>query len=449
MGLFGNKKSPEEKQRETEINEILSRFDGGILSNSPYFDFIAHDYVEIHESGNVSFANGNFKSILKKEMLNEKLSENNLEKRVIELLQLDWTHLFFNKNKVDTSIFHTQNDIIEYFGDKYNSDKFIKNQEKIKNSHIKFKEKQEKKKQENIEKNDYNNEIKRIMDNGYYKCKFGYYNINQNDINEIIELEIEKNVLVIENIEDRVNELIDEKENLDEIKEELMKISPIEDKSSGIDDENKNFNETIDNSKTLKNKNAEKNEYDFSCDIEEIRTNWAGEKRKDRRKCNVKVLDDRVILYKTGVFIKSDLGNRTVYFSDITGIDFDKAGLFHITDSINIVIKGGENITLIYVKEENFNLINSKWTEYKKNIDKPQNTTILETRPTETLSIADELAKYAELYEKGVLTEDEFIAIKQNLIGNSIESPKFYCTNCGAEISDDSKFCSNCGNPVE
>lgn len=208
---------------------------------------------------------------------------------------------------------------------------------------------------------------------------------------------------------------------------------------------------------------AEESEYDFFCDIEEIRTNWAGEKRKDRRRCNVKVYDDRFILYKTGIFIKNDLGNRTVYYCDITGMDFDKAGLFHVTSSINIVIRGGEQITLIYVDESHFQLLNSKWREYKENIGKPQTAQI--QQDISTASNADELLKYAELYEKGLLTKEEFDLKKSELLSSDkpvnaeetssmdetapkTEQKNKFCSNCGSRVEMNSKFCSNCGSKL-
>ena len=55
MGLFRNKKSNEEKQHEKEINELLSKLDGKLLSNSPRFDYIAYNYVEIGGFGDVIF----------------------------------------------------------------------------------------------------------------------------------------------------------------------------------------------------------------------------------------------------------------------------------------------------------------------------------------------------------------------------------------------------------
>ena len=71
------------------------------------------------------------------------------------------------------------------------------------------------------------------------------------------------------------------------------------------------------------------------------------------------------------------------------------------------------------------------------------------------------LFKYAELYEKGLLTKDEFDLKKSELLSNKStveehahtedeivqieESTNRFCPNCGSEVEIDSKFCSDCG----
>lgn len=194
-----------------------------------------------------------------------------------------------------------------------------------------------------------------------------------------------------------------------------------------------------------KSKKIKKNEqnYDFICSIDEVRTNWRGVEKEDRRRCYVKVLEDRLILDKTGIMIRSDLGTRTIYFSDISSIDFDKSGMFHVTNSVKLIMRGGEFITLIHVGPKDYDLINNKWKLYKEN---QHNTKNLNSNSSQ--NTADDLLKYAELYEKGLLTDDEFKSFKQKLLNDSIESSSKFCGNCGAEISEDSKFCMNCGTKI-
>lgn len=72
---------------------------------------------------------------------------------------------------------------------------------------------------------------------------------------------------------------------------------------------------------------------------------------------------------------------------------------------------------------------------------------------------ADELLKWYELYEKGVITSEEFQQKKNEIMdGIEISSAEsnnennylsfIFCTNCGARISSDSKFCTNCGERI-
>lgn len=87
-------------------------------------------------------------------------------------------------------------------------------------------------------------------------------------------------------------------------------------------------------------------------------------------------------------------------------------------------------------------------------IDKHQDTS--ETNVDSNNSLVNELEKITNMYEKGLLTDREFIAMKQNIIGNKNSDVKTetnksvkFCSNCGSEIIDDSKFCINCGTQLK
>ena len=240
----------------------------------------------------------------------------------------------------------------------------------------------------------------------------------------------------------KVQELNQKEKPQKVIKTENKALKFVEDKLNNfINDGNDSPKEIITEPKKIKKDNEE---YDFSCSIDEVRTNWRGIEKEDRRKCYVKVLNDRLILDKTGIMIQSDLGSRTIYYSDISSIDFDKSGVFHVTNSVKIIMRGGEFITLIHVNQLKYNLINRKWKKYKENKDNVKNSNLDESQ-----SLADELIKYSELYEKGFISEDEFNTLKQKLINSPTESSNNYCGNCGAEIVDDSNFCTNCGNKIK
>lgn len=106
--------------------------------------------------------------------------------------------------------------------------------------------------------------------------------------------------------------------------------------------------------------------------------------------------------------------DRTIFFKDITSIGYSN-------EEIQLILVNNEKLILnaekSYNKNENiekfYNSLNSAWEKFKNNENEK---TIATTEKTE-ISAADELMKYAELYEKGLLTEEEFDAMKKKLLG--------------------------------
>ena len=136
------------------------------------------------------------------------------------------------------------------------------------------------------------------------------------------------------------------------------------------------------------------------------------------------------------------------YFN-ITSIDFDARGKFHLSSGVIINTKSAEHIQLKFVGEKNYALLNDAFEDYMK---KPKETAIISKS-----SKADDLVKYAELYEKGLISEEEFNKLKNEIIhGESNpnfnedmesdnEENKKFCPTCGSEVEIDSNFCSDCG----
>lgn len=169
------------------------------------------------------------------------------------------------------------------------------------------------------------------------------------------------------------------------------------------------------------------------------------------------------------------MGSRKLYFYNITSIDFDARGKLHASSSAIINTKSAEHVQLKFVTKENFDLMNNALESYLNKTHKPQQTAPIQQNIS-TTSNADELLKYAELYEKGLLTKEEFDMKKAELLGvNTVDDseteiheegyslkqeyaeqngitivddkPKF-CPNCGTPIDEGSKFCTNCGNKL-
>lgn len=118
--------------------------------------------------------------------------------------------------------------------------------------------------------------------------------------------------------------------------------------------------------------------------------------------------------------------------------------------------KSAEYVQLKYIKREYFDLMNNAFESYLEKIHNPPTKVVQES--VSSTSAAEELVKYAELYEKGLLTKEEFDLKKSELMGgestsmkqdnNIEESRSKYCPECGCEVETDSKFCSNCGNKL-
>lgn len=82
---------------------------------------------------------------------------------------------------------------------------------------------------------------------------------------------------------------------------------------------------------------------------------------------------------------------------------------------------------------------------------------VIDENLIEDNDIDDPLLKYAELYEKGLLTKEEFEMKKAELLYSNKnekvslksedipENKHLFCGNCGTPIDADSNFCINCG----
>lgn len=89
------------------------------------------------------------------------------------------------------------------------------------------------------------------------------------------------------------------------------------------------------------------------------------------------------------------------------------------------------------------------------------NTNTTESNINNTVNSEDKfekLIKLGEMYDKGLLTDEEFASLKQELLsGNNqdatntleeVEPLENTCVNCSAEISPDDAFCSECGTKI-
>jgi hypothetical protein len=145
-------------------------------------------------------------------------------------------------------------------------------------------------------------------------------------------------------------------------------------------------------------------------------------------KTEYKGYNGTLIISDTGVEIKKNLlsglfhGNKTISYHTIAAVQFKEAGM--VAGYIQVEPFGShqqKNTALGVSQDENticFHVWggkNKKFTEAKKIIEQK----IAEARNagTKKETGADELEKYAQLRDKGVITEDEFKQKKKQLLG--------------------------------
>ena len=140
----------------------------------------------------------------------------------------------------------------------------------------------------------------------------------------------------------------------------------------------------------------------------------------------IKWKNTQLMFIENGLTVKST--GQVVLYGDVKEVVIGQKGFLH-----TIVTIVAENNSGLVCKVANVNA----WA-FKSIVEENMGR-------NETHNAADEadvLLKYADLFEKGLLTREEFEAKKHEIMGT--QKPKF-CSNCGASIENDSAFCSNCG----
>ncbi len=148
----------------------------------------------------------------------------------------------------------------------------------------------------------------------------------------------------------------------------------------------------------------------FRCTLEERRYSTFSNTNDRRVETGYIILnDDYLEICKEGVFIKSNLGSRKVYLKNVASIDFDKRGIFDLSSSVVINFKSSEFVELKNISKEDAESLVELYEDFINRDNAPVNNTV---------SSADELMKYAELYEKGLLTEEEFNQVKKDILNS-------------------------------
>ena len=139
----------------------------------------------------------------------------------------------------------------------------------------------------------------------------------------------------------------------------------------------------------------------------------------------LKVYEDRIMITHSGVlnfFAMGIKGDKTIYYSDLTAVQFKKAGWTagHIQFSL---LGGRESVGGVFAasSDENTITINSKDNEIAEKMVTYIQEKIKEARSPKVVSTAtsaaDEIMKLKNLLEMGIITQEEFDSKKKQLLG--------------------------------
>lgn len=152
---------------------------------------------------------------------------------------------------------------------------------------------------------------------------------------------------------------------------------------------------------------------EFKCLLQEERERITTDKTTDTQDALATVFDDRITIKKIGMFSKMNKGSKTVLFQDITSIDLDLG----ITYNYIVLTMAGSPGVILQQYDKNqiqkfYDLLHYKYQTYKTNFSSNNPVNV-----TSTVSDTEELLKWHELKEKGVITEEEFEAKKKQILG--------------------------------
>lgn len=147
----------------------------------------------------------------------------------------------------------------------------------------------------------------------------------------------------------------------------------------------------------------------FECTIEEMRyTTLSNTNQRNVQHGFVGVYDDKLVIAKQGVFIKSDLGSRVVYFKNIASIDYDEKGIFGLSRNLIINMKSNEHVQLKNINDHDSLIVVDTFNKFMEGDG--------ESSTVEKANIMDELLKAKELLDSGLLTREEFEKLKEKLL---------------------------------
>lgn len=163
-----------------------------------------------------------------------------------------------------------------------------------------------------------------------------------------------------------------------------------------------------------------------------------------------------LLFIEDGIRVKST--GHVILYEDIKKVILGEKGrLFSI---VSVITNSGENF--VY-RTGNQNAVASK-SIIEDNMPKinpnitPKTVESNDNVANKSNDEADILLKYAELYEKGLLTKEEFEMKKAELFNSNHDSSNsefdedyekevevHFCSSCGEKVDEGTNFCTNCG----
>ena len=167
------------------------------------------------------------------------------------------------------------------------------------------------------------------------------------------------------------------------------------------------------------------------------------------KKTKFKIYDDRIMVERHRNFI---------YISDIKELfkEKDEEALIILNNDDIIPIAPVNTFKNEIIEFEAFINILTKLIEDNKSNDNDYKL----NNNVNTEDKFDKLIKLGEMYDKGLLSDEEFDSLKQEILHDNteestvvpeedIETSQNVCRNCGTEVEEDSKFCAECGNKLD
>ncbi len=208
------------------------------------------------------------------------------------------------------------------------------------------------------------------------------------------------------------------------------------------------FNNTNDGNKILETKNRILNNRQVLCEIvigtygndDIVAGAMIGETGKYIAMANYgnpKWGKSLIEFYEKG--IRFSATGAEFFYDEITDIEILYEGIrhgemiFHVSNgSFGCKMKNNEMHATVQI-------ISELKEKYMQSLAEEQ----IEEDKNENKSNIDRLIHLGEMHEKGLISDEEFASMKQQLIDKSV------CENCGAELTENSNFCSECGQPVK